>query len=312
MSNASSPSSACVPISAIERDTGLSKDTLRVWERRYGFPQPLRDEAGERSYPPEQLVRLRLISRLLNHGHRPGKVVPLGMPELQQLVQAAVPQPTHSSLLEDELQVCMDLVKRHEMQQLRQRLSQASLHLGLARFVSELVSPLNVLIGEAWVRSEIQVFEEHMYTESVTSVLRFAINSIPQMQGGRRPRVLLTTSSQEPHGLGLLMAETLLTLEGCHCVSLGVQTPVAEIVLAAAADRTDIVGLSFSASLKTHVVLRDLQELRRQLPSSVQIWAGGGNPAIRGVSSAGVTLVPGLDMIKPLLTEWRLSQAAAV
>jgi len=33
----------CYNISAVERDTGLSKDTLRVWERRYGFPKPLRD-----------------------------------------------------------------------------------------------------------------------------------------------------------------------------------------------------------------------------------------------------------------------------
>ena len=30
-------------IAAVERDTGLSKDTLRVWERRYGFPSPGRD-----------------------------------------------------------------------------------------------------------------------------------------------------------------------------------------------------------------------------------------------------------------------------
>lgn len=27
-------------IAAVERDTGLTKDTLRVWERRYGFPTP--------------------------------------------------------------------------------------------------------------------------------------------------------------------------------------------------------------------------------------------------------------------------------
>jgi hypothetical protein len=25
-------------IAAVERETGLGKDTLRVWERRYGFP----------------------------------------------------------------------------------------------------------------------------------------------------------------------------------------------------------------------------------------------------------------------------------
>ena len=30
-------------IGAVERDTGLSKDILRMWERRYGFPRPERD-----------------------------------------------------------------------------------------------------------------------------------------------------------------------------------------------------------------------------------------------------------------------------
>jgi len=44
-------------ISAVERDTGLGKDTLRVWERRYGFPQPTRDDNGERVYPAEQVDR---------------------------------------------------------------------------------------------------------------------------------------------------------------------------------------------------------------------------------------------------------------
>ena len=42
-------------IAAVERETGLSKDTLRVWERRYAFPRPARDSNGERIYPPEQV-----------------------------------------------------------------------------------------------------------------------------------------------------------------------------------------------------------------------------------------------------------------
>ncbi len=37
-------------ISAVERETGLSKDVLRIWERRYGFPHPGRDENAERQY----------------------------------------------------------------------------------------------------------------------------------------------------------------------------------------------------------------------------------------------------------------------
>lgn len=72
-------------IAAVERDTGLSKDTLRVWERRYGFPVPVRDGQGERCYPLDQIERLRVIKRLLDVGHRPGRVVQLPMDDLLAL-----------------------------------------------------------------------------------------------------------------------------------------------------------------------------------------------------------------------------------
>ena len=56
-------------IAAVERDTRLGKDTLRVWERRYGFPRPLRDDKGERLYPPDQVERLRHIRRQIGRAH---------------------------------------------------------------------------------------------------------------------------------------------------------------------------------------------------------------------------------------------------
>ncbi len=74
-------------IAAVERDTGLSKDTLRVWERRYGFPVPVRDGQGERCYPLDQIERLRVIKRLLDVGHRPGRVVELPMDDLMSLAE---------------------------------------------------------------------------------------------------------------------------------------------------------------------------------------------------------------------------------
>ena len=64
-----------VSIDVVERETGLSKDVLRVWERRYGFPRPLRDGRGHRAYPREQVLRLLQIKRLLEHGFRPGKLI---------------------------------------------------------------------------------------------------------------------------------------------------------------------------------------------------------------------------------------------
>ena len=64
-------------IGVVERDTGIGRDTLRIWERRYGFPKPVRNEKGERIYSESQLRRLQRIRRLLDQGMRPGKVLPL-------------------------------------------------------------------------------------------------------------------------------------------------------------------------------------------------------------------------------------------
>src|SRR5438477_12860073 len=72
-------------ISAVERDTGLSKDTLRMWERRYRFPTPMRDANGERIYPASQVEKLRLIKRLMDRGHRPGRVIARSLEELAEL-----------------------------------------------------------------------------------------------------------------------------------------------------------------------------------------------------------------------------------
>lgn len=289
-------------IAAVERDTGLSKDTLRVWERRYGFPQPVRDAADERLYPAEQVERLRVIARLLNAGARPGQIVALPLGELRQRLKANMPVGRGLAL---EHEALLTMLRRCEIMDLRRTLNQAVLRLGLARFITEMLAPLTVHVGEAWMRGEIQVFEEHMYTESVVAVLRGALGSASALPQAGKPRVLLGTLPQEYHLLGLLMAEAMLSLEGCECVSLGANTPVAEIVRAAQANRAQIVGLSFSPGSHTPQMQQGLLELRAQLPAHVQIWAGGSHPALGKRLPAGVVAVNRLEEIAGLVANWK-------
>ena len=75
------------------------------------------------------------------------------------------------------------------------------MRLGLGRFVSEVISPLNTLVGETWMRGQIEIFEEHAYTESVQVVLRQAIANLPDAALQDRPRVLLSTLPAEPHDI---------------------------------------------------------------------------------------------------------------
>lgn len=298
--------SVLIGISALERDTGLSKDTLRVWERRYDFPQPLRDSQGERAYPADQVEKLRAIRRLMDMGHRPGKIIHLSLDELDHLSQHKNTDASgsrHDLGYEDELLHFMTLVKTHQVEELRRQMSQTLLRLGLARFVTEVVSPLNNKVGEAWSRGNLEIFEEHLYTESIQVVMRNAINTIPQP--GRQPRILLTTFPQEPHGLGLLMAEAMFSLEAARCISLGVQTPIWDIALAATAQRVDIVALSFSACLNPTMVSDGLSELRQKLAPQVEIWAGGGCPILHRKSPADIVVFKSLQQIPQEIQRWR-------
>lgn len=302
-------------IAAVERDTGISKDTLRIWERRYGFPAPLRDAVGERVYPPEQVQRLRLLKRLLDAGHRPGRVVGASDDSLQELLRLS--HDTRSdgggaAALGVDLDELLQQLRRHEVLDLRRQLAQTLLRLGLGAFVREVAAPLTVRVGEAWMRGELEVFEEHSYTESLKQVLRQAIQAIPPFALSERPRVLLSTLPGEPHGLGLLMVEALLALEGCQCLSLGVQTPAAELVKAAAAHESDVVALSFSGLLSAAQVQRQLRDLRAELPAGVALWAGGRAAVLQRRSGLpGLLHLTELDQVAPAVSAWRGGQTAS-
>jgi DNA-binding transcriptional MerR regulator/methylmalonyl-CoA mutase cobalamin-binding subunit len=299
-------------IASVERDTGLSKDTLRVWERRYGFPVPGRDALGERLYPLDQVFKLRTLKRLLDLGHRPGRIVGLPIEDLQRLAEAGSGASQRSLPPvrgQGDLDRLLGLLTAHRFDELRGELSQLLLRHGLARFITDVVAPMNERVGEAWTRGTVQIFEEHLYTEAVQGLLRSSIGSMPR--GEQRPRVLLTTFPQEPHGLGVLMAEATFALEGCHCVSLGVQTPVWDIALAAESQRADIVALSFSAAVNAAQAMAGLAELRAKLPEPLEIWAGGGCPALHRRPPPGVVVLRLLDEIAPALQRWRQARVTA-
>jgi DNA-binding transcriptional MerR regulator/methylmalonyl-CoA mutase cobalamin-binding subunit len=304
----STPNVLTLSISAVERDTGLSKDTLRVWERRYGFPAPVRDPLGERAYSMEQVEKLRVVKRLLDAGHRPGRIVPLPVAELQALSEQTVGQPlrqVEAALRGDDLRAHLALIRGPNIPALRVELRRLLARVGVARFIHEVLVPLNVAVGDAWIRGQLEIFQEHAYSTTVQVLLHQAITAIPEPAGAEAPCVLLSTFPGEQHGMGLLMAEALLALEGCRCINLGVQTPVWDLVLAARAYQADIVVLGFTACLNPNVIVEGLAELRDKLPAAVRVWAGGSAPALQRRGVPGVRALASLDALPLALQRWR-------
>lgn len=291
-------------ISAVERDTGLSKDVLRVWERRYGFPLPERDAHGERAYPASQVERLRLIKRLMDQGHRPGKLMQTPTEALAQLApRRAVARPAPATApASADLQSLLDLIRQHDAAGFQRGLQQRLARSGLQRLVLDTVAPLTYRVGEAWELGQIQVFEEHLFTELTERLLRQAILALPQ--GRQPPRVLLTSVSEEPHALGLLMVEALLSLEGAECIPLGTQMPLPDIARAAMAHRADVVALSFSAAYPSRRIPSLLEQLHALLSTDTEVWVGGSG-ALHAPLPDATRRIGGLEQAIDELERWR-------
>lgn len=289
-------------ISAVERETGLSKDVLRKWETRYGFPAPLRDNLGERAYPLEQVDRLRLIKRLMDAGMRPSKLIAESDENLHILAQNS--QSNAARNPENAVaDLTLEILHKQDPASLREMLYREVLRLGIENFVLDILTPLNIAVGDAWARGELSIHEEHVYTEAVQWLLREASSNLTSDQGGR-PRVLLTTLPEEQHGLGILMLSTLLALRGAYCISLGTQTPVQNIIDAAELHRADLVALSFSNAYPQRRILPALTELRQRLPAGRDIWAGGSGVARLHNPPEGTQLMPAMEQALAALATW--------
>ena len=155
-------------IRVVSNRTGIPADTLRMWERRYGFPRPARRPGGSRVYSEDDVARLHLVARAVNAGFRPSEVVSLPSADLTKLVEASVadafPRGNGAASGRKEagqpvgpapsLDAVIEALRGDDIANVRALLRAASVSLGPRKFVTELAHPLAVRVGApGWVLS---------------------------------------------------------------------------------------------------------------------------------------------------------------
>ena len=258
-------------IGVVERDTGIGRDTLRVWERRYGFPEPVRSEKGERKYSEKQLRQLQRIRRLLDQGMRPGKLLPLGEEGLDEL--EASMQSQQPVQLEQTVSELIEAIHSTDVELLESLLQKQYQQQGMQGFILKTVVPLLNTVGEFWARGKLQIFQEHFLSQQL---IRFLNTEIAKLQRhARKPRVLLATLPGEEHTLGLLMVAAMLSSHGVVTINIGAGVPMDQIGRAVEQFNVDIVGITFSGAYQYKNIRPHLIELRELIPDDIEIWTGG-------------------------------------
>jgi hypothetical protein len=242
-----------------------------MWERRYRFPEPLRDQHGDRIYPAEQVEKLLLIQQLLKKGWRAGSVVPLSLAALRALWTAD--RPNTDALLSSDVMLCARLLAEHRIGELQSVLSRRLITQGLRNFLFDTLLPLDETVHDRFVRGELRSFQQFRYAEVAQRLLRDATRFVRPERAARS--VLLATPPNDLNHLGLAMFEALLQLEGIHSIILGPGVPLHEIAAAAAAYNTSTVGLVFDHGHAVKVASQQIRSLRELLPETVALWVTG-------------------------------------
>src|SRR6058998_300394 len=257
-------------IREVVRIAGLRREQLYMWQRRYGFPAPLRDSFGDRVYPPDQVARLKLIKQLLSEGWRAGAVVPLTESVLQSMLGLTVEDPAP---LPGEIETAVKLLAEHRIGELQNHLSKLLVGQGLRKFLEQTLIPLNEAVHERVVRGEMQTYQELRFSDLAQRLLRDVTRLVRPTRDAWQ--ILLATPPNDPNQLGLAILELLLFTEGINCLTLGAGVTSQEIAGAARAYKVCLVILLFDRGISGKIAGQEIRSLRGELSEDLPLIVSG-------------------------------------
>ncbi|MCA1734084.1 MAG: MerR family transcriptional regulator, partial [Acidobacteria bacterium] len=128
-------------IRAVTLHTGVGEHTLRAWERRFGFPVPVRLPSGHRRYTAEQVRKIVRIRRALELGHRAGEVLLLDDAALDALLDESSTgsRPAEKVASETTVEQILSTVRRFDAATLRNMLERGAARSSTRTWINETI-----------------------------------------------------------------------------------------------------------------------------------------------------------------------------
>lgn len=294
------------PISVVAARTGLSRDVLRVWERRYGAVEPIRTAGGQRIYSDEHVHRFRLLAAATRHGRNIGQVAKLTTDELARLVaddDAATPRPGFDAdpSLARAVPSAMETIAALDGVALDAQCRRLVARQGVPWFLEQFVPALMRSIGDGWMAGHLSIAHEHLASAVVLAIIHEGIRAVPSSPVA--PRLLVATPSGERHAVGAALAAAAAALDGWFVVYLGPDVPNADIAAAAQATDARAVALSIVYAEDRAATVREVQGLRDRLDASVPLLLGGAAAVTMAdvVRDRGVTICESIAELRAAL-----------
>jgi methanogenic corrinoid protein MtbC1 len=289
-------------IGALSTATGIPVDTIRTWERRYGYPLPERKPSGHRVYSLSTVPRLRRVAQAIARGHRAAEVLPATESALEVLLASLPPAITEPAvargapgesgmLMPADATEALGWIRGFDAERLKRWFQTDWARLGPLQFLEYRAAAFLRAVGEAWAAKELEVRHEHFASAVLGDFLRSVRQ--PLDDRARGPIAALATLPGELHGLGLEMAALVFALAEWRPLILGVDTPIEQV--AALTREVPIAAVALSCvQPQGSRRAAQVRALRRKLPRHVPLVVGGsGAPDV--ASTVKLPDLPALD-----------------
>jgi len=252
--------------------TGISTETLRAWERRYGTVSPSRDHKGRRLYSQEDVERLTLLANATQQGFTISKIAGLAKVELQALLTAnEAPQVVHQGLFFVQV---VDALTQYRMERCEELLKRALIAMDPLYYARDILLPTLHKVGDLWHEGKLTIAQEHMFSACVKRIVLSMVNNM-QPFSGPNPCIMFATLSGENHEFGILLSCLLAASQHCSCYYVGPDLPWEDLLKAGEQLKPAVIVIGTVNTPPAPSLIENLTHLAEALPHPIQLWIGG-------------------------------------
>lgn len=283
-------------IGELANSSGISENSLRIWERRYGKPTPDRLASGHRRYPKEQFIWLLKVSEAMSLGFKTSKVINATKEELEIMLLTSQKSKSMQGF-EEIILMLKEFNEKSIIETLHSQYEQK----GVINFCDKFLSSLLTEIGRLWANNELSIRHEHFMTSIIEKFLT-SLMPLKAENNSQVKKVLLCCLEGETHSLGLLMAELVCKYLGFNIVYLGVGTPDYEIIALTKTIHIDVVAISVPLSSANIQTEKRIKAIRLSIPQETKIVVGSKNERSNRLTSKGIKYTKDFKSFIELMT----------
>ncbi len=273
-------------IQRVAKLTGLSRDVIRVWERRYGLVKPLRGSNRYRIYTDEDVALLRYLRIETEKGQTIGDLAALGRDTLlERMRESASLQLAEESRYERVLGDLIGALDPLDRELFERRLIGAVAVIPFEEALMGILLPLQEQVGQLWHDGKLSVAVEHYVTKQVQQKLFAVMNQLPVRDEGLK--VVVACPPDQWHEIAAQAVAYRCWARGCRVYYLGPNVPIHSLVHLCEQVKSDLLVLSFTSSLPSQEAGALARTLAERIGVICPVVAGGkGALAMREILEA--------------------------